>query len=311
MNHEVKHFLRSFTVVAILLIAVDICFGLLFDRAFLRLPRSDKMPSTICHRFIDRPQVMLIGSSRCHHHYDATLLADSIASIVGKQADVFNYGLDAIYVGSSLAVIESMLQRHTPDLIILDANSHEFDVVYRKTISVASPIYWSDDIMRHHINAAVWSNPLTMLSSLYRYRNAMPLRMAEAKFGGPPPLRGFVPLDDVLDTTKAYPPGPTTEELVVDSLVVGNFRHVARLCSEKNVRLLVVDSPRFRPTDNSNLVRQLCRECNIPFIDFYDTPFFNRRPELFYDPGHLNATGAHIFTSLLIDELRNHLAPLQ
>ena len=36
-------------------------------------------------------------------------------------------------------------------------------------------------------------------------------------------------------------------------------------------------------------------------------PYFNDRPELFYDARHLNDDGAHIFTAMLFEQLKPYL----
>jgi lysophospholipase L1-like esterase len=69
----------------------------------------------------------------------------------------------------------------------------------------------------------------------------------------------------------------------------------------------MVCSPRFRPQDNNKRVAALCEKYGIPFIDFSDTPYFNDRPELFYDARHLNDDGAHIFTAMLFEQLKPYL----
>ena len=300
-------FLKSLAVVAMLLVAVDVGFGLLFDRLFLGLPLRDKIPSTLCHRHSDSPEVLLIGSSRCHHHYDAALLRDALSGVWGEEVSIYNFGLDGVYVNSSLCAIESMLERYSPRLIVLDVGSHEFDTSYRNTVAIASPLYWHDKVVKRYINEANCVNKVVMLSSLYRYRDAMPFRMGEVYLTGSDSLLGYLPLQETMDTMVVYPKGPTEEEFVADTVVERSFRRVMALCLRKGVPVIVVDSPRYCPADNSNYVRQLCASCDVPFIDFYDTDFFNSHPELFYEPAHLNAQGASCFTALLSEKLRGVL----
>lgn len=300
---EVRRFFRILAFVGLLFVIVDVGAGLLLDGLFRRLPLRDNIPSTILHRHVDQPEVVLIGSSRCHHHYVSNILADSLGSIMGHQVTLYNFGLDGVYVNSSLCAIESMLERYTPQMVILDANSHEFDQVYSNTVAIASPLYWSDRTVRSYINSSRWSNRIAMLSSLYRYRGAMPLRLLQSKITPADTLVGFSPLFGAIDTLRQYPVGPTVEEFVPDSFVMQNFKRVASLCSSKGVLFVVVDSPRYRPADNSLFVSRLCQSCQVPFVDLYQTPYFDSHPELFYEPAHLNATGAELFTELLCHHL--------
>ena len=303
MKSDLKRFLVTVAILAVSLVAVDVLFGRLFDPVFRSLPLRDKIPSTIAHRHSDTPDVLLIGSSRCHHHYVSTQLSDSLSAWYGRPLSVYNFGLDAVYVNSSLCAIESLVERSNPQLIVLDANSHEFDRVYTHVVDVASPLYWSDSVVRRYIVQSDRRNRVMMLSSLYRYRNAMPLRMAEVLRMPADTLLGYLPLNSVMDTAAVYQPGPTLDEFDPDGMVADNFRRIADLCRKRGVMLVVADSPRYRPADNSEYVKGLCAECNVPFLDFYSTDWFNSRPELFYEPAHLNAAGAQVFTSMFADSL--------
>lgn len=303
-NSDVSRFLKKMALLVAVLLAVDTCFGILFDRLFVRLPVRDKIPATINQRFSATPDIVLVGSSRCHHHYDASMLLDSVNKMLDTTLTIYNFGLDAVYVYSNLCAIESMLDRYTPLVIILDANSHEFDMVYRHLVATAAPYYWRDSAAFSYINQAHWSNRLKMLSSLYRYSGATPLRMAEVLALPADSLYGFLPLDALLDTSAGIPHGPTLEEFQEDPLSAECFGRVAARCKERGVIFIVADSPRYRPLDNSDYVRLLCDKYGVPFLDFYSTDFFNRRPDLFYDPGHLNREGTRIFTTLFFDTLR-------
>ena len=48
----------------------------------------------------------------------------------------------------------------------------------------------------------------------------------------------------------------------------------------------------------------ICKERNIPFIDFSNNPKYVHNNAYFADDGHLNARGADEFTKDLIKELR-------
>ena len=88
---------------------------------------------------------------------------------------------------------------------------------------------------------------------------------------------------------------------------LNNFENVLKKYSSAKVPLVVVSSPRFRPYDNNKRVAAICEKYGIPFIDFYDTPYFNNHPELFYDGNHLNDHGAHVFTALFFEQLKPFL----
>ena len=292
-------FVRAMAVAVALFAAADVGFGVVAERVFMGLPLRDNMASTVLWRSRGGADVVLIGSSRCHHHYVAAQLRDSLSRWLGEEVTVYNYGLDGVYVNSSLCALECMLQEYRPRMVILDANSHEFGKEYTNTVASSSPLYRSNEVVRRYINEADWRNRVKMLSGFYRFRNAMPVRMAQVLMSEGDSLMGYIPVEGVMDEEVEYPAGPTLEEFDADERVAENFRRVARLAKEKGVRMVVVDSPRWRPKDNSEYVRRLCEECGVEFLDWYSTEYFNERPELFFEPAHLNGDGAREFTEKL------------
>ncbi len=307
MNTEIRRLFKTGTIVVATLLAIDIGLGCLFDSGFMQLPIREKLPSAISHSYRDTPDVALFGSSRCHHHFVTRQLADSIAMCWGEPVSAYNYGLDAIVVNEHLCAIESMLHRHTPKLIVLEVGSHEFGKDYTRCVENASPLYRHDTVVRRYINNAYAANRFLMLSSMYRYRNAMPLRMAETFVASPDSNLGYCPLYQQMDTSAVYTFGDRAEDFLPDSAVVENFRRVARICNERGVTFIAVQTPRYRAPYFPDFINRLSSSCGVPFIDFRTTEFFNSHSELFYDPAHLNHQGATLFTAMFFEKLKPYL----
>ena len=307
MNIEIRRFVKACAIVVLSLAAIDVGLGCLFDRLFQQLPVREKQPSAISHSYSDTPDVALFGSSRCHHHFVTRQLADSIAAFWGCPVEAYNYGLDAIYANNHLCAIEAMLHRHTPKLIILEVGSHEFDRVYTRTVECASPLYRHNAVVRQYINQADAANRFLMLSSMYRYRNALPLRIAETFTASPDSNRGYCPLFRQMDTNAVYGTGDRPEDFVPDTIIVSNFRRVARLCSQKGVLFVAALTPRYHATFFPPFAKEVCLSCGVPFIDLRTTDLFDSHSDYFYDPAHLNHEGATIFTAMFFEKLKPYL----
>lgn len=80
-----------------------------------------------------------------------------------------------------------------------------------------------------------------------------------------------------------------------------NFINALNRYRSAHVPLVIVCSPKFRPSDNNQQLKKICDSLYIPFIEFYDSPNFNAHPELFKDISHLNDAGAHEFTALFLN----------
>lgn len=307
MKNDIRHFFKACLIILLSLVAIDLCAGFVFDSLFLKLPLREKLPSAISHSYRDNPDIVLIGSSRCHHHIVTRQFADSINLYSRDSLSAYNFGLDAVNVNSHLCAIESMLSRYTPRLIILEMGSHEFGKAYTRSVECASPLYRHDSVVRRYINQADARNRLVMLSSMYRYRNAMPLRMAEVFLAHPDGNLGYSPLFRVMDTAAIYDKGDSPNEFSPDSVTVSNFRRVARMCKERGILLVAVESPRYKAPFFPNFADTLCRGCGVPFFDFRSTDFFDSHYQYFYEPAHLNHEGATLFTGMLFEKIKPFL----
>ena len=119
-------------------------------------------------------------------------------------------------------------------------------------------------------------------------------------------LPGYSPLYKVLD----YEPEVKKDkkEPVLDDIKLKYVKQFIELCQEHNIKLIFAASPRYKTETDDNYndpIKNICKEENIEFIDYFSTEYFDSHREYFQDAGHLNDTGAKIYTKLFIKELRN------
>ena len=73
------------------------------------------------------------------------------------------------------------------------------------------------------------------------------------------------------------------------------------------VKMIVVESPKYRITGgeslSADLMKSLCEEYGVRFIDNSQIPFFLEHPELFNDITHLNDDGAKVYTEMFLEEI--------
>lgn len=70
----------------------------------------------------DKHDILILGSSRAHHHYDVPFMSD----ILGL--DVYNAGLDGNGVVLADGILEMVLARYTPKVILFDVEP-SFDII--------------------------------------------------------------------------------------------------------------------------------------------------------------------------------------
>lgn len=96
-----------------------------------------------------------------------------------------------------------------------------------------------------------------------------------------------------------------------DSSIVHLFEEYLNECKQKNIKVILVYTPEFidgqkfvsNRSDIIDLYYRFSRKYDIPFFDYSgDSISFHKK--YFYNSGHLNKTGADLFTAKLITDLK-------
>ena len=254
--------------------------------------------------------VVIIGSSRGCYHYVSQQLADSIDAYLGKHLSLYNASISAKRANSNSCAAEVILSRYSPKLVIYDIFEDFLCDAEVDDLEFSAPFYWKDTIVRRYLDGIGLKERILMKSSLYRYNGKL-FRIVSSILEPAAPNDGYESKSKQgtnIDLAKfdkvAEAPMPSLE---LDGYTLDNFENVLKKYSSAGVPLVIVSSPRFRPTDNNKRLAAICEKYGIPFIDFYDMPYFNNHPELFYDTGHLNDDGAHVYTAMFFEQLKQYL----
>ena len=90
---------------------------------------------------------------------------------------------------------------------------------------------------------------------------------------------------------------------------MGELLNAKKMIAENAGHLLIVVSPRYlSPEDNIyGMVQQLCNEHGVPFVCMVSDPVISRDISLWEDDGHLNHTGALMFTRAIVPHIKKVL----
>lgn len=310
MKKDITRFGISLAIVAGLLIVVDLLFGLVADKVVDKMPNYSGQIAKDNYRLHRlETDIVILGSSRGSHHYVTALLSDSIDTYKGKHYSIYNAAIDGKFANSNSCAAEMIISRYNPKLVIIDISEGQLvsdDIA--TDIKFSSPFYKKDSIVRKYLDNIGFEEMMLMKSSLYRY-NGKVLRIASSFLRNKPVDDGYLPLyGSTIDTTK-YSKSliRRTETRTLNPYSETNFRCVLKKYTSERVPLIIVCSPRFRPSDNNNKLRELCNEYDVPFIELYDLQHFNTHPELFKDATHLNDDGAHAYTKTFFENLKPYL----
>ena len=113
--------------------------------------------------------------------------------------------------------------------------------------------------------------------------------------------KGYKSLEGIYTSNPSF----IIKEQVVDSFKLSYIRKLLLLSKSKDVPIVLVASPKFGVTSSDCLlpVMDICKEYNVPFLNYYVDEYFSNHKELFREPMHLNFNGARLFSSILVQEL--------
>ncbi len=312
MKKDSTRFFTAIFVVLLMIAIVDFAVGFVFDKVMEMLPNYSGELAKDNYRLhrLDT-KIVILGSSRGSHHYVTQQLSDSINTFFGEDVSIYNAAIDGKYANSNSCAAEAIVARYRPKLVIYDLPESQLASSSAADIEFSAPFYWNDSIVHRYLNNLGIKEKILMKSSLYRY-NSKIIRIVSSLLRPTGVDDGYLPLyGSSIDTTRVVPLNKTTSTRVLNDYTVNNFENVLKKYSSQNVPLIIVSSPSFKPNDNNEKLSELCKKYKVPFIDLYDTPYFNSHPELFKDRKHLNDDGAHYYTALFFEKLKPYLETIE
>lgn len=315
MKADVKRFLKSVTVVLVMIAASDVLCGICFRHLTCSMPDAGSPIARDNFRMnrSDGADIVVIGSSRAVYHYIPSVIIDSLRENSMDYETVRNFGIDGNMVISNACTVESMVSRCSPDIILFELSESELSdrLEHERDIRTLSPFYSVNPHAKRYIDDYGFRKRIENISNLNRYNQALFWIVRSLSGAGTDDSNyGYMPLYGTIEAPDSY------DESVIGTITLGrsfddyserHFRDVVKVCKNKGIRLIVVSSPKFRRQENNDGLARLLEELDVPFINFYNTEYFDRHPELFNDYAHLNDEGAHLFSGLLFTALKPYL----
>lgn len=252
--------------------------------------------------------LIFLGSSRCHHHYDISIIEDSLsiqtynAGVRGGSNIYFNY-----------ALFELILESYTPQFIVYDLILGDFikdNNSYDKLIPL-SPYYG----MSRKVDSLFVEGQMGWkydLSHLYRYNGKVFTTFAGIIME-PDPLvyKGFQPKFGTIAIDKKIKykrlAQKSTPLYEVDKNKIRYLQKLKHFCNEKGIMLIFAVSPTFHycPPNEYGEIKKFAKKNDIKLLDYTNNNIFVGKNNLFYDEMHLNDEGAHIYSSMIAHDLKN------
>lgn len=282
----------------ILLVYIDVAFGYILDTC---RHGAKSGPTSLMEDICERKEysVVVFGSSRACHHYDAQMMSNTL------NCEVVNAGLEGYGIITMYGILEMIVSRYIPDVVIYDVTP-EYDYLVHspgdleKSIIPLKPFFNLPQI-RALVADISASEYYKLHSNLYRY-NSISLTVVKDYMSPPSGVRyrGFVPMAGSFDGVKQLLEPVSTVEL---HQIKGHYFHrFIELCQKHHISLCLAASPRMGACETGifDWCEKVAEENGIPFYNFYADETISTQWELFHDPAHLNKEGAQRYTSLFL-----------
>lgn len=296
MKKYLLHILLFFVIVA----AVDVSVGA-FGRYLQGHAKGGSTRQFDDLVMKDRHDVLILGSSRAHHHYDAPFLRDTLG------VDVYNAGFDGNGAVLADGVLEMVLNRYKPQLVLFDVepdfdvNVYEKDNHHTRYIKNLKPYYREGGVSEiiKDVSMDEWRK---VQSGLIRYNTEILGMAVDNLIDRGMDRRGFQSLSGKMEKDPE-PKAPKKEEL--DPFKLAYVEKLIVLCQSNDVPLVLVGSPKYGKTDSEALrpVKDIANKYEVPFLDYYADPSFMAHKEWFKEPMHLNSEGARVFSKMIAQEI--------
>lgn len=250
--------------------------------------------------------ILIMGSSRALHHYNDKILSDSIG------VKCYNLGEDGNGIIKMYGYYKVLLKRYNPRLIVYDIEPC-FDLFkyyddnnntrYINTLR----LFCDDPEIKKIITTVSQDENYKLWSQLYRFNSRFPILIKDYFVCSDFQECGYQPTYGSL-SKKQINNNDTHIISEVDSVKLCFLHRLIKETKENGTKLIFVLSPKLLNDDSKrdlSFLYRLCKDNDVPLIDWYSEKQFISDSTLFKDRNHLNNSGATLFSEMLSRQLKD------
>lgn len=305
-----KKGLFRFCVAVLIVLAsvavVDVAVGKVMDWMIPQISNQGDTGKTYYSLNDVNTPVVIVGSSRAAHHYVTEMIEDSL------RMSAYNVARDGCFFSYNCCVINSILDRYTPELIIWENGTEYLYDDMDDPLESLYPYYDSNTWVNKTIKEELpFTEYARLNSSIYQY-NSIVHRIVSRYRGRnsfmDETIKGYLPLKPKTLRKELQLMPERISSVRLSDTKVERFRQTLARAKGKGVKMIVVDSPKFKKRDKNNLsavkMQELCQRYGAMYFDNSQLTYFLDHPELFNDATHMNDDGAKIYTELFLKQIQ-------
>lgn len=300
MKNTYKTLFVKFLVFVVIFVAVDYVSGFLYR--FLEDKALDNSPYAMVTQYTAKrvdSDIVIIGASEAQHGYVSQIIEDSLGR------STYNCGKDGCHIYYQEAMINSILNRYSPKMIIWSVTPDDLSSPSQKAIDGLSQLnsfYETDEYCRELVNKKSKYEPLKMSFQSYAFNSRL-IPLLYKSFGEDYPYeKGYAPISGTELNLKR---NQKVWENDCDEEMSERFMAILKRCKEQNVEPILVFTPRYEYDNHDDLVqykkmKEIVNQLGVRLIEdlYHDEELM--KVEYFRDYAHFNDVGAPLFTNKLI-----------
>ncbi len=254
-----------------------------------------------------QPDILILGPSRAHHHYNAEIIEDSLG------VKCYNIGSGGSNTIIHEIILDVLTQEFTPKCVVLDV-FYKLSIVdendHYRSIAGIYPFVDESESFQSEIKKISPFEQYLINLKFYKYRSIMysvlksiPLPKYDATIKGYWPLE--IKKNPLLEKEKGDFDLENYDKDLTDKIMA-----IQKICDEKGIKLVVSVSPFYAEQNRQcpQILLDFFAENNIPVLNYDINKYkvFDDK-SLYNDPMHLHKKGADMFTRLFVGDLKSIL----
>jgi len=252
-------------------------------------------------------EAVVLGSSRANHHYVPSVFEECLGM------SFYNSGRDGNFLLYNWAVLNAILDRYKPRIIILDINPNElyYSANSYERLATLLPYVKFNKEIRNLVWKRSMLEPIKLLSSIYPYNSyLLTIAIGNLDFNMQRKSddQGYIPLyKEMVRKPVVIENSDFINDQAVDFYKVEILERFNELCERENILFYLVSSPTYCLHNNTSGeidIKKMLFDNKLNYKDFSRIEVF-QNITFFADAGHLNHYGAVAFSGMVCDSLRN------
>ena len=297
LDSNMKKFLFKILIFFGLFALIDVLYG----KACEYLRTHAQGGSTYSDNYVcdsTTQEILVFGSSRARHQYVPTIISDSL------HMTCYNCGAVGMGIIYHYGIMKIISKRYIPKVIlydilpVLDEMRRDDNIIFINPLRPYFEVEGIDSIFMKIDSMEKYK----MLSNTYKYHGSLLSYLSDFRSNsrtifGYNPQHGYIAKGQKINEKTDYQ---------ADSLKLYYIEKFIQDYKDKT-QLIFLASPRYQYEESGNAfdpLISLCKQYNIPFLNYYTDKRFIYNDNFYKDETHFNQLGAETYTKMIIDDLR-------